>query len=174
MQSTGSWVTRFLVSVSLSCFGACGGKEVDKSEKPGTSAWWEKNAAARLDEVDPEDVMAACETLEEDLGYGDAFCEFGAVLVAAASSTDDDAFHMACAEHEQTCIDEQIFDVSLCFDTTTLSPDCEAVVADFRDCLTQNTQALKAYGSCESSLSELDSVTPELLPACERLLLCQE
>lgn len=77
-------------------------------------------------------------------------------------------------EFKDTCIEEQIFDVSRCFDPTTLSPDCTAEVGDVRDCLTHSTAALEEYGTCASALGDLGAERPALLPSCELLLLCQE
>lgn len=168
------YVTRGLLMLLLSYPLACGGKQRDEPVEPGTAAWWDENADVTLIEGDPEQVVAACAALEEELRYAEAFCEYSAVLVASAASADDEAFQSACAEFQETCIEEQIFDVSLCFDPTTLSPDCTAEVGDFRDCLTHNTKNLAEYGTCASSLGDLAAERLELLPSCERLLLCQE
>ena len=163
-----------LTFATCGCLLACGGKHSDEAREPATSDFWEENAEARLDELEPAEVMAACSALEEELEYGAKFCQFGAVFFASSTNSDDVAFQVACAEHEQTCLEEEVFDVSLCFDTNTLSPDCEAVVGDFRECLTQNAEALQGYGTCSSTLAEIDSDSLPLVPACERLLLCQE
>lgn len=175
MRNAPSWVTRVcLTVVTCGWLFACGGKHSDEALEPGTSDWWEENADADLDELEPAEVLAACEALEEELEYGAKFCQYSAVLVASGQNSDDVAFRMACTEFEQTCVEDEVFDVGLCFDTTTLSPDCDAVAGDFRECLTTNAEAIQGYGTCSSSLAEIDSESLQHIPACERLVLCRE